>query len=63
MSIKINNNITIKGVLNIEPDGRIIVSVEDIGDVPFDELVPDFDGREVTLTISCDIDGLATIRE
>lgn len=42
----------IKGVLSIE-DGKIIVSVEDIGDVDLADFVKDFvDKEDVKITIS-----------
>lgn len=54
MSIKLNNTITITGVLSIDSDGRIIISVEEMGDIPLNELLEDFDGREVALSVSCE---------
>jgi hypothetical protein len=54
--IKKKYNVNVKGTLNIEPNGRIIMSVEDMGDVPLDRIFDDFDGREVKLALAYDED-------
>ena len=54
--IKKKYNVNVKGVLNIENNGRIIMSVEDMGDVPLDRIFDDFDGREVKLALAYDED-------
>ena len=54
--IKKKYNVNVKGVLNIENNGRIIMSVEDIGDVPLDRIFDDFDGRGVKLALAYDED-------
>lgn len=54
--IKKKYNVNVKGVINIEPNGRIIMSVEDMGDVPLDRIFYDFDGREVKLALVYDED-------
>ena len=54
--IKKKYNVNVKGVLNIENNGRIIMSVEDIGDVPLDQIFDDFDGYEVKLALAYDED-------
>ena len=54
--IKKKYNVNVKGVINIEPNGRIIMSVEDMGDVPLDRIFDDFDGREVKLALVYDED-------
>ena len=54
--IKKKYNVNVKGVLNIEDNGRIIMSVEDMGDVPLDRIFDDFDGREVKLALAYDED-------
>ena len=48
--IKKKFNVSVKGVMTIE-DGRIIMSVEELGDIPLDEIREDFDGREVNIKI------------
>lgn len=55
-NVKKKYNVNIKGVLNITSDGRIVMSVEDIGDMPLDEILEDFDGREVKIAVTYDED-------
>lgn len=52
--IKINYSVAIKGVLSIDSDGKMTMSVEDIGDIELDQLLKEFDGREVVLSVQCD---------
>ena len=53
--IKKKFNVSVKGVMTIE-DGRIIMSVEELGDIPLDEILEDFDGREVKIQVNYDED-------
>jgi hypothetical protein len=55
-NVKKKYNVNIKGVLNITSDGRIVMSIEDIGDMPLDEILEDFDGREVKIAVTYDED-------
>jgi hypothetical protein len=55
-NVKKKYNVNIKGVLNITSDGRIVMSIEDIGDMPLDEILEDFDGREVKISVVYDED-------
>ena len=54
--VKKNFKVSCKGVMGIEPTGRIIMSVEDLGDIPLDRILDDFDGREVKITVVYDED-------
>lgn len=54
--VKKKYNVSIKGVMNIDKDGRIIMSIEDMGDIPLDRILDDFDGREIKLTVNYDED-------
>lgn len=53
-NINTNMAVTIKGVLSIDSDGKIIMSVEDVGDVELDCVLKEFDERAVTLSVRCD---------
>jgi hypothetical protein len=53
--IKKKFNISVHGVMTIE-DGRIIMSIEDLGDMPLDVILEDFDGREIKITANYDED-------
>jgi hypothetical protein len=55
-NVKKKYNVNIKGVLNINSDGRIIMSIEDMGDMPLDEILEDFDGREIKIAVTYDED-------
>ena len=55
-NVKKKYNVNIKGVLNINSDGRIIMAVEDMGDMPLDEILSDFDGRDVKIALSYEED-------
>lgn len=55
-NVKKKYNVNIKGILNINSDGRIIMSIEDMGDMPLDEILEDFDGREVKISVVYDED-------
>jgi hypothetical protein len=55
-NVKKKYNVNIKGVLNINADGRIIMSIEDMGDMPLDEILNDFDGREIKIAVTYDED-------
>ena len=54
--VKKKYNVSVKGIMNIEPNGRIIMSVEDVGDIPLDKILDDFDGREIKLAANYDED-------
>lgn len=54
--VKKKYNVSVKGIMNIEPNGRIIMSVEDVGDIPLDRILDDFDGREIKLAANYDED-------
>ena len=49
-------NVSVKGIMNIEPNGRIVMSVEDMNDIPLDKILEDFDGREIKLAVNYDED-------
>ena len=51
-NVKKKYNVNIKGVFNINSDGRIIMSIDDMGDVPLDEILADFDGREISIAVT-----------
>lgn len=53
-NINTNVTVTIKGVLSIDSDGKIIMSVEDVGDVELDCVLKEFDEREVVLSVRYD---------
>lgn len=55
-NVKKKYNVNIKGVLNITSDGRIVMSIEDIGDMYLDEILEEFDGREVKISVVYDED-------
>lgn len=54
--IKKKYNVSVKGIMNIEPNGRIVMSVEDMNDIPLDKILEDFDGREIKLAVNYDED-------
>ena len=54
--VKKKYNVSVKGVMNIEASGRIIMSVEEMGDIPLDRILDDFDGREIKLAVNYDED-------
>lgn len=54
--INLHNHVTIKGVLSIALDGKITMSVEDVGDVELDRLLKSYDGYDVALSVSRDTD-------
>lgn len=53
-NVSINHSVTIRGVLSIDSDGKITMSVEDVGDVELDCVLKEFDEREVTLSVRYD---------
>lgn len=55
-NVKKKYNVSVKGIMNIEPNGRIIMSVEELGDMPLDRILDDFDGREIKLAVNYDED-------
>lgn len=54
--VKKNFKVSVKGVMGIENNGRIIMSVEDMGDIPLDRILDDFEGREIKLSVTYDED-------
>ena len=54
--VKKKYNVSVKGVMNIEANGRIVMSVEEMGDIPLDRILDDFDGREIKLAVNYDED-------
>ena len=54
--IKRNFKVSAKGVLNIDEDGRITISVEDGGDYDLAKVLEDFNGREIKLQVTYDED-------
>lgn len=54
--IKMNYKVSAKGVLNIDANGRITISVEDEGDYDLAKVLEDFDGRCVKLSVMFDED-------
>lgn len=54
--IKRNFKVSAKGVLNIDEDGRITISVEDEGDYDLSKVLEDFSGREIKLQVTYDED-------
>ena len=52
--VKKKYNVSIKGVMSIDSDGRIVISVEDVGDIPLDKILNDFEGREVKISVNYD---------
>ena len=54
--VKKNFKVSVKGVMNIERDGRIIMSVEEMGDIALDHILDDFDGREIKMSVTYDED-------
>lgn len=54
--VKKKYNVSIKGVMNIDENGRIIMSIEDMGDIPLDRILDDFDGREIKIAVNYDED-------
>lgn len=61
--IKRNFKVSAKGVLNIDDDGKITISVEDEGDYDLSEILEDFNGREIKLQVTYDEDYGADIDE
>lgn len=54
--VKKKYNVSIKGVMSIDESGRIIMSIEDMGDIPLDRILDDFDGREIKIAVNYDED-------
>lgn len=54
--VKKKYNVSVKGIMNIEKNGRIIMSIEDLGDIPLDRILDDFDGREIKISVNYDED-------
>ena len=54
--VKKNFKVSVKGVMSIENNGRIIMSVEDMGDIALDHILDDFDGREIKMSVTYDED-------
>lgn len=54
-NINIDYSVAVKGVLSIDPDGKMIMSVEDVGDVELDQLLKEFNEREVVLSVRFDV--------
>lgn len=53
-NININHSVTINGVLSIDSNGKITMSVENMGDIPLNQLLKEFDEREVVLSVRFD---------
>ena len=54
--VKKNFKVSVKGIMSIENNGRIIMSVEDMGDIALDRILDDFDGREIKMSVTYDED-------
>jgi hypothetical protein len=54
--IKLNYKVSAKGVLSIDVDGRMTLSVEDEGDYNLAKVLEDFNGRSVKLSVMFDED-------
>lgn len=54
--IKRNFKVSAKGVLNIDDDGKITISIEDEGDYDLSKILEDFNGREIKLQVTYDED-------
>lgn len=53
-NINIDYSVTVSGVLSIDSDGKIIMSVENMGDIGLDQLLKEFNEREVVLSVRFD---------
>ena len=49
-------NLNIKGILDIDDDGKIIVEIEDRGEFDLTTMVNEFYGRECSISVSYDED-------
>lgn len=54
--IKRNFKVSAKGVLNIDDDGRITISVENEGDYDLSKVLDAFNGREIKMQVTYDED-------
>lgn len=54
--IKMNYKVSAKGVLFIDSNGRITISVADEGDYDLSKILEDFDGKNVKLSVMFDED-------
>ena len=54
--VKKNFKVSVKGIMSIEDNGRIIMSVEEMGDIALDTILDDFDGREIKMSVTYDED-------
>lgn len=54
--IKRNFKVSAKGILNIDEDGRITISVEDEGDYDLAKVLEDFNGRDIKFQVTYDED-------
>ena len=46
------HRISVDGLMDIQPDGRIFVEVEDVGAVALSKVLADMDGRMISLSAS-----------
>lgn len=49
-------NLSIKGILDIDENGRLIVSIEDRGDFDLATMMSEFYGRECSVSVAYDED-------
>lgn len=54
--IKMNYKVSAKGVLFLDSNGRITISVEGEGDYDLSKVLEDFDGKSVKLSVMFDED-------
>ena len=46
------HRISLEGILDIQPDGRILMEIEDLGVVSLARVLADMDGRVVSLAVA-----------
>jgi hypothetical protein len=54
--IKKSFKVRINGIISIENTGKIIMSVEDVGDIALDRILGDLDGRKINMLVMYDED-------
>lgn len=47
-------NVYAKGIFNIEPDGQMSISIEDVGDISLNKIFDGFNGKEIKIAVEVD---------
>lgn len=47
-------NVYAKGIFNIESDGQMSISIEDVGDISLNKIFDGFNGKEIKIAVEVD---------